>query len=276
MTHRSLRHWALLCALGLVVCLSSAFAQFRPPCDIPYERIATRGLDIESCPAEGETEKATYKAQNIAKNNLCATGRPIPLTHSALKRLQKAVDDKKAAGDIARGLPGDRSVLANIATYNRKKIGEGTVVQYVGFVHKPRYSPKSGGESVNCKRARNEHKDIHVDVVRTKGEPACRSITVEVIPHFRPELWEVENLRLIEHPVRFTGHLFYDASHTPCKGDNDRVSPKRASNWEIHPVYAIDVCRSKQLSRCSARNKNMWIPLDSWLNSGDYDEEDED
>jgi len=145
----------------------------------------------------------------------------------------------------------------------------------VGFIAHPRYSNTSGGEAVNCKQGGQANNDIHVDILRqTEGhEPACRSITVEISPHFRPPHWERDRLREVRaHPVRVTGQLFFDASHKPCESDTDTVSPKRISLWEIHPVYGIDVCINSTLASCPAGNDSKWIALHQWVNT----EEDED
>lgn len=75
------------------------------------------------------------------------------------------------------------------------------------------------------------------------------------------------------HPVRVTGHLFFDASHKPCESDTDPTNPKRISLWEIHPVYAIDVCVNGTLASCPAANDSKWIPLDKWVNTEEDDDE---
>jgi hypothetical protein len=45
----------------------------------------------------------------------------------------------------------------------------------------------------------------------------CKSVTVEISPHFRPDQWDEATIcnaaRL--HPLRFTGQLMYDAAHRP-------------------------------------------------------------
>src|SRR5438552_215307 len=76
----------------------------------------------------------------------------------------------------------------------------------------------------------------------------CDSVTAEMIPHFRPDSWnkitfQAVSAALQKHPVRITGQMFFDASHSPC-GHPDHIStdPKRRSNWEIHPLYTIEVC----------------------------------
>ena len=41
-------------------------------------------------------------------------------------------------------------------------------------------------------------------------------------------------------------------------------APARASSWEIHPVYGIDVCKFKTLAKCKAGNDSLWTALDQW------------
>ena len=249
---------------------------FTPGCTLPFAAIAqTHPLD-NSCPIQGQGS-AKSQLQNQAKNNFCAAGTPVTLTYQNFKSLQTAV---KNDGTIPFGcptcLPDDRSKLRDIfALPNGTRIGEGSLVRYVGFIANPRYSNTSGGETVNCKQNGQSNNDIHVDIMRqTEGhEPACRSITVEINPHFRPAQWERDRLREARaHPVRITGQLFFDAAHKPCASDTDPVSPKRISLWEIHPVYGIDVCVNGTIASCPAGNESKWIPLHQWVNT----EEDED
>ena len=47
-------------------------------------------------------------------------------------------------------------------------------------------------------------------------------------------------------------------------------SPKRISLWEIHPVYAIDVCKKKSISSCRRDVESDWEALDVFLS---HDEE---
>jgi hypothetical protein len=219
--------------------------------------------------------------QNRAKNNFCAAGVPRILTYQNFKSLQTAANNAKNAGTTSFGcptcLPADRSPLRDIFTLpNGTKVGEGSLVRYVGFIAHPRYSNTSGGEAVNCKKDGQGNNDIHVDMLRKPEgqEPACRSVTIEISPHFRPLHWERDRLREVKaHPVRVTGHLFFDASHLPCTGDTDTVSPKRISLWEIHPVYAIDVCINSTLGSCPAANDSNWIPLHQWVNTDEDEDE---
>src|ERR1035438_3827878 len=106
---------------------------------------------------------------------------------------------------------------------------------------------------------------VRIDLIPKRGADLCSSVTAEMIPHFRPQEWigltEVEEL---ESPVRIIGQLFYDASHVPCR-NGTKASPARASVWEIHPVYALDVCAKKSLQTCPANDDTKWKPLHKWL-----------
>jgi len=258
------------------VTVNSSFAAFELQCDLPFKEI--KGDDpVANCPNHGSATAPEQQAQNRAKNNLCATGTPVNLTFQHFIKLQKAAEDANIPFGSHARVPEDRNALKNLVVGpGGRRVGEGSVVRYVGFVSHPRYSNRSKGEAVNCKRGGAEHNDIHIDLLRSSDEPACKSITAEIVPHFRPAAWEVDILKLAQFrdkPMRFTGHLFFDASHRPCKNDRDKVAPKRASIWEIHPVYAIDVCKFKSLSRCSAGTESAWTPLADMVNTPDDEEE---
>src|SRR6266516_1037592 len=262
--------------LAIPMCLALLCAQvlaFEVQCTLPFEEIKRDNPAVASCPLHGSATESEQQGQNRAKNNLCATGNSVNLTFQHFIRLQKAAEEAEIPFGSHNRVPEDRTVLNNlIAGPGGVRIGEGTIVRYVGFVSHPRYSNRSKGEAVNCKTGGAEHNDIHLDLVRSSNEPACKSITAEIIPHFRPAAWEVDILKLAQfkdHPMRFTGQLFFDASHRPCRNDSDKVAPKRASIWEIHPVYAIDVCKFKSLNQCRASNRSVWTPLADMVNTED-------
>jgi hypothetical protein len=52
------------------------------------------------------------------------------------------------------------------------------------------------------------------------------------------------------HP---TGHLFFDGSHKPCTGRTPHGSSRRVSAWEIHSLYAIEVCINTSISGSRGR-----------------------
>jgi len=106
---------------------------------------------------------------------------------------------------------------------------------------------------VNCKLRGKEQNDIHIVLGRTSTADLCDSATAEISPHFRPAAWEQITETTLRHPVRIIGQLFFDASHSPCR-NGQGPNPQRISLWEIHPVYAIDVCRSAALAACDAND----------------------
>jgi hypothetical protein len=72
----------------------------------------------------------------------------------------------------------------------------------------------------------------------------------------------------LQRPVRVRGQLMFDASHSLCaNGHRTANNTARRSGWEIHPVYAIDVCSATSLATCKASDATKWTPLDQWLQS---------
>jgi hypothetical protein len=69
--------------------------------------------------------------------------------------------------------------------------------------------------------------------------------------------------RRLGRPVRLTGQLFFDGSHGPCRPGRP-ASPKRASVWEVHPIYRVDVCRNTTVSGCPVHDESKWIPLNEF------------
>ena len=242
-----------LCAQGFVL---------PPGCDLPFAAIKSAGLAVDtSCTVDGNagTNKAKQLESN-AKNNFCATGSPIPITYTTLTKLESASTD-----DIRKGLKTDRSALEKLGTApNGKRVGEGTIVQFVAFILDAHVSNIGKGELVNCGTSGADSNDIHIELVKTISEDdGCNSVTAEMSPHFRPESWSDLPTLTIKRPVRVTGPLFFDGSHRPCRGDK-RPSPNRISVWEIHPVYQFEVCKNKSMGACKVGNDAAWIPLDKW------------
>lgn len=40
--------------------------------------------------------------------------------------------------------------------------------------------------------------------------------------------------------------------------------PRRATGYEIHPVYAVDVCTKSSLGKCKAEDETVWVRLHEW------------
>jgi hypothetical protein len=256
-----------------------AAADFRPSCPrLPFQPIAQRNDLDRQCGINGDTEDAPHQAQNRAKNNFCSTGAPVPMTIARFITLQQRAADKLHAAQVKWGtrtdLPPDRSLLADVMrTPSGRPFGEGSIVTLVGFIVGARHSNVRKGESVNCTKKGGENNDIHIEVGEHRNDDACGTVTAEISPHFRPEAWEQFDDFEITNPVRFTGPLFFDASHRPCTAAG-RANPARVSVWELHPVYDIAVCKSASLAVCrqNANNASMWWPFNEWVDLPDSEE----
>lgn len=235
---------------------ATAASSFTPPCKLPFAG-PKQPIDA-TCGMTGDAgTKPALAAQDLAKNNFCATGTPVVLTFDIYPGLQAAAE--KLLG-VNYTPPLDRSGLRNLYTWKGKKIGEGTLVTVVAFVEKAHYSDVETGESVNCNLKGDAVNDIHVPLVTTAGQDECQSVTAEMSPHFRPAAWTASAVNKSKNPMRFTGQLMFDAEHRPCK--NGKASgPKRQSVWEIHPVYAVDVCVNSTIAKCDPAVAKNWTPL---------------
>ena len=236
--------------------ISVSKGTFSPVCTLPYKGVKNPDSD-DHCGIQGGSNDPAKQAESRSKNDLCAAHQPPEtLVYQQLIDLQRQV---AAAGINARQLT-DRTPLNNIA--------EGKYVNYIAFIQEAHYSDVAKGEAVNCNIPGNTTNDIHIVLVQHPTDDPCTSTTAEMIPHFRPEAWTPENLMAVrQHPVRVQGHLFYDGSHTPCSGSS-RPNPQRASLWEIHPVYELDVCKLTDIDACrSSTNTADWVPLEDFLSS---------
>jgi hypothetical protein len=265
----------LWCLTVLPVSVAAEDA-FMPACSLPspLDEIKKHHTVDARCGTEGTGETDAKKAQNVVKNNLCANGDAVVMTRELFKTLQQRVRALKTAGEIAYGgevVPADRSKLRDLVEVGATKIGEGTVVRYVALVAEARHSNVDSGESVNCDRKGAAANDIHMDLVRAlTGESVCQKVSAEMTPHLRPVSWNrVAGTGSVKKrlkpfgptPVRVTGQLFFDGSHTPCGEPSEERFQARLSNWEIHPVYAIDVCAFDTLAQCPVGDESVWTPL---------------
>lgn len=238
---------------------------FVPGCQMPFQSSKTP-FDSK-CSIKGGGTAADKVAESKAKNNFCAsTDSPVKVTPDDLLTLQKASDD------LGTRKFTDRSPLHDLTTINGSKVGEGTVVEFVAFVLDAHYSNVSKGEAVNCGISGKPNNDIHIVLVQDPSDDPCTSITAEMSPHYRPTGWTDANVNgSSKHPIRVRGQLFFDSSHTPCRGSK-RASPARQSVWEIHPVYSFDVCKKTSIEACRSASDDDWVPVDQWGSSGEEDE----
>jgi hypothetical protein len=221
--------------------------------------------------------------QNAMKNNFCA---PVDkITPVTLKTFAALGDASTNEPSIPKGEPPmSRAKLKNIiALNNGARMGEGKTVVFVGFVLDARHSnvdqndplTKGAGESVQCNLLGCAYNDIHITLAEKPDETAlCNTVVGEIIPHYRPTAWELFDSPdyagfLKTHPVKISGQLFFDGSHVPCTNGKAGSNPardnakdfERLALWEIHPIYAIDVCKHTDKSQCKASDKTAWFPF---------------
>jgi hypothetical protein len=114
---------------------------FKIPCGrFPFGGIRVHQLIDANCPSEGKVDdpnempdqRRAHIAQNIAKNNFCANGPPIPVRFPVFMALQQLTVQALRSRHIpwgARGnLPPDRSILKNGFAINGVRLGEGSLV----------------------------------------------------------------------------------------------------------------------------------------------------
>jgi hypothetical protein len=239
---------------------------FAPRCTTPtYPSPApqTAPLIDSECGLSGSGGEEAI--QNIAKNNFCASGAATDMTIDDFAKLQQKVNDdpsipfgNSSQGGRPKGPARDRTPL--------QALGEGNLVRIQAFVS---LAKPEGSESVNCEKNVPDQAafhDIHIELTPApaSGED-CGGIVVEMTPHHRPDSWTPENVAATKKhklPVRVTGQLFFDSSHFPCENGSAGGNPKRVSLWEIHPVYAFEVCPK---GNCSSDAD--WIPLDQYIST---------
>jgi hypothetical protein len=234
---------------------------FLPDCDhLPFPKRDGLAID-QKCPNEGCAKTQADEAQNHRKNFLCAKGPAVRISFATMDQLQQAVDVMKKKGQFHYDngkppSPTERAKLKNLKTVdvdgNAVELTEGSLVSIEAFVLDAKHDDTAllgfSGEGVNCKNDTTDWNDIHIALGTKASSTECSSVTAEIIPHFRPAVWDrfdsnkatsgaVNGLKVKGLFVRIIGQLFFDGSHLakPCQ------PPRRRTSWEIHPVYDIQV-----------------------------------
>lgn len=273
--------------LALFLATTVTAPKFTPACtsfSLAHMNTIMKRLPFDdACGPVGTTTDKALQAQNTAKNNLCAVGTPATITVATLVALQ-------ATKASLPEPPPVRTSLHDVKLPDGTHQGEGKLVRLVAYVQKAKYSdagpPDPGqkaGESVNCNQESTTDNDVHIALVTDpKDDNECDSVTAEMIPHYRPSAWTPEHFHFLslftpdmghtpyhdydttKRPmVRVTGQLFYDASHGVCvNGKRAEGSPAREANWEVHPVYALDVCT---ITSCDPNKEAGWQAFDAWI-----------
>lgn len=236
-------------------------------CANPFFPGPTTAIDTSTCGLAGNGGAETN--QNDAKNNFCpstGTAAPQPMKISDLVALQKKVQQNKS---IPFGNQDTHPLTANSGPATDRAplvaLGEGKRVVLQGFV---KIARQESAESVNCSKefpdpGNDLYHDIHISIVTKSTQAECSGIVAEMIPRHRPAAWnatQVEAVATAKLPVRVTGQLMFDSSHTPCQGSTAvKGDPARASLWEIHPIYKFEVCTQ---GTCSSGTG--WVPVETW------------
>jgi hypothetical protein len=279
------------CALAVLLlpaAVSAKKPKFRTcvnqPLPLQLRPLTKKPQRIDSlCGNTGCFKGAANDKQNAMKNNFCA---PVSkITSVTLKTFGDLNDASNNEPSIPKGEPpASRVQLANIITLGGgAKLGEGKTVAFVGFVLEATHSnvdkndplTKGNGESVQCNLLGCAFNDIHITLAEDPNETSlCRTIVAEIIPHYRPAAWDLFDSPdytafLKTHPVKITGQLFFDGSHVACTSTGQAgINPihnspdfKRLALWEVHPVYAIDVCKNTDRSKCNEADASAWFPF---------------
>lgn len=271
------------CLTLLLIAAAFSFAE-DPVCTSPsLGIIATKPDPFRSCGAggsggNGKPATAAEVLEAHAKNNLCADmTHPVDVDFATLRDMEAPAEKFKPK--LADRLHPSRQRLIRFYPFNGTKIGEGTVVRIVARIKDAHVSDCGGGmmgEVVNCHQLGVDKNDFHVplmDPAKPDDTDECNSVTAEISPHYRPKAWaDIDMKTPTGNPVRITGPLFFDNSHEVCKLNPathklEGQPPLRSSLWEIHPVYAIEVCANQDAAECDIDDNSAWMPYDEWIGS---------
>lgn len=234
----------LCLALLLLGLAATAQDKFKPNGD-PFNHFGT-ATDFDSNCTKRTGNAKPYSGgawQNLVKNNLAAEEPAKEITIDDLAALQKEIKkNPQYKGWSGLHPPKNREPFHDMDG----DFQEGQMVQITAYIleaHTADYT--STGESVNCnfgtssdsknpveKEEARVSNDIHIALVGSKDEEnECKSVTAEVIPHFRLQAWDEDlfGSTLQGKLVRLTGQLMFDASHKPCTGPKDKKAKPKAA-----------------------------------------------
>jgi len=111
---------------------------------------------------------------------------------------------------------------------------------------------EQGPESCNCYEAEKSLKngDVHIYVGLTKNALKKDCICVEITPEFKELNPEYETLLKKNTIVRIFGYMFYDPLHRSNAANTCTSCSQvwRKTNWEIHPIVAIEPLPKKHIT----------------------------
>jgi len=198
------------------------------------------------CPPEGRGGDPDL---NLQKNRVRAPANLRNVSFDQILNLNRIAVNKKGR---QAWTDAERQRIADVENGDR--------VAAVGYIFDATYSVP---ETCNCSYADKPWLDFHIWLVRDKrNAEKSKSFVVEMTPRVRLQHpgWTLEKLRaLIPRRawtmVRVGGLMTFDSEHWNFVRDG-----KRATVWEIHPVFQFWVCSTG--ANCNPSQQEGWILLD--------------
>ena len=133
---------------------------------------------------------------------------------------------------------------------------EGTPVRLIGRL---KIVKREHQETCNCELNTVADTDVHLVIVNNLSDPEEKSVTAELTPRWRAAghpNWVFHQVSPLQGKlVRVTGWLMLDTGHVHpsslLPGEHPRLSLKRLTNWEIHPITKLEICQATIVA-CSA------------------------
>jgi hypothetical protein len=215
----------------------------------------------QGCAAD-ESKKAIF---NKAKNRVPSGTRNVLTSFADLRALQRQAN---ALVDQGTELTQEQRDSLGSLTVANGRVGEGKLARLVGFIVKDSDPHANTGESVNCNLPNQANNDFHISLALRPGNSEFQGVVVEMIPHDRPDEWNLPKLRKVKRQalkVMVVGGLFYDNDHVVNSDPTDDLGgePKRFSLWEIHPITQFFVCQRAGNS-CRPTNVHQWTKLEDF------------
>ena len=120
----------------------------------------------------------------------------------------------------------------------------------------------SSAETANCLLIGKDNVDWVLSIAPKPNDIRENSVTAEITPRLRPDNWDFEKLRELELTksyIRITGWLLLDTVQL----GRGSLSEWRATNWEVHPVSEIEICKTtiRLCERDPRHPSKNWIRL---------------
>jgi len=207
---------------------------------------ATAPKSQVDCPPEGRGGDPDLNRQ---KNRVQVPAKLRDVSFDQIVNLNRLAINKKGRQTWTDA---ERQMVADVENGDR--------VAAVGYIFDATYSVP---ETCNCSYTGKPSLDFHIWLVRDRrNAEKSNSFVVEMTPRVRLEHpgWTLEKLRALIPPrawtmVRVGGLMTFDSEHWNFVRD-----AKRATVWEIHPVFQFWVCSSG--ANCDPSQQKGWILLD--------------